>query len=422
VNPEIRPVASRLLSAAFAIACATVALAVLAGATSASSTSESAVPELFVTGSLANADLRGLSGDHAAASILAVGGAEKPSRIASIEVDVDGKRAGTDRVRCHGTCPRSESFRFGYSAKHFGPGLHEVAITATAAGGAEASRTITIEKKLGGKSSPAPKPMPAYYMTALTAKNLKRMATDAAAQVARKQDSGHALLALDFGAARLRDGKYGTALSHGTFFSNKQIAAALRAAARSYRDSYRRGAVTIVYVNSNGHIGENKSGYKHFDKAIARKAGEAQGRVIADLKLYPHESAAVGGDIEPGYDNHPELSVAMVGGAVAGASNKPYYDFGTAPCTAKECVNGWLVKHICAVTTGGGRAALPEIYSVSPTDPSAVWKRVENTCGIKSFAGVSANLLGDLSPIQSWLRLRRQTNNKMGHTIVVWPK
>jgi hypothetical protein len=422
VNPEKRPRAPRALVAALAIACATVGLATLAGATAASSESGSAPPELFVTGSLADSDYQALSGASATASILAVGGAEKPSRIASIEVEVDGKRAAVDRVRCHGKCPRSEAFQFRYRAKRFGPGAHEVVITATNANGTKLRRTITIDKKVGGKKSGVPRPVPAFYMTGLTNKDLKRQATSAAAQVARKQDSGHTLLALDFGAARLKHGTFGTSLSHGTFFSNKQITAALQAAARSYHDNYRRGAVTIVYANSNGHIGENKSGYTQFHAGIARKAGKAQGRMIADLKLYPHESAAVGGDIEPGYDDQPNLSVAMVEGALAGDNNMPYYDFGTAPCQGKKCVNGWLVKHICEVTAGGRRSVLPEIYNVSPNDPTAVWKRVQKTCGIKSFGGVSANVLGNLSPRQSWLRLKRRTNVKIGDALVVWPK
>lgn len=408
--------------AAFTIACATVGLVPLAGAAAASSESGSAPPELFVTGSLADSDHQPLSGPSAAASILAVGGAEKPSRIASIEVEVDGKRAAVDRVRCHRRCPRSEAFPFRYSAKRFGPGAHEVGIVATNASGTKLRRTITIDKKTGGRKSGVPRPVPAFYMTAHTIKDLKRQATSAAAQVARKQDSGHTLLALDFGAARLKHGAYGTSLSHGSFFSNKQIAAALQAAARSYHDNYRRGAATIVYANSNGHIGENKSGYTKFHAAIARKAGKAQGGVIADLKLYPHESAAVGGDIEPGYDDQPSLSVAMVDGALAGANNLPYYDFGTAPCQGKKCVNGWLVKHICEVTAGGRRSVLPEIYNVSPNDPTAVWTRVQKKCGIRSFAGVSANVLGNLTPRQSWLRLRRRTNVKLGDALVVWPK
>jgi hypothetical protein len=410
------------MAAAFAIACATAGVVLLAGASAASSQTKSAGPELFVTGSLADSDHRAVSGDRSSASILAVGGPEKASRIASIEVDVDGKRAAADRIRCQGKCPRSEGFHFTYNAKRFGSGGHEVAITATDAGGTEVRRTITVEEHLGANESGAPRPVPAFYMTALTRRSLKRQAADAAAEVARKQDSGHALLALDFGAARLKHGAYGSALSHGTFFKSSEIKTALEAAARSYRNNYRRGAVTIVYANSNGHIGEKKAGYTQFDPAIARKAGKAQGKVIGGLKLYPHESVAVGGDIEPGYDNRPQLSVAMVQGAVAGADNKRYYDFGTAPCQEKRCVNGWLVKHLCEVTAGVDRSVLPEIYNVSPIDPSAVWKRVQKSCDIASFAGVSADRLGDLSPRQSWLRLRRRTNAKMGHTVVVWPK
>jgi hypothetical protein len=117
-------------------------------------------------------------------------------------------------------------------------------------------------------------------MTAPTEKSLVRQSKRAASLVARKQDAGHTLLILDYGAARLKDGEYGTSLRGGPFYSNDQILTALQAAADTYNEEYRRGSVTIVYANTNGHISEKKKGYTNFTEDIARKAGEAQAKTV----------------------------------------------------------------------------------------------------------------------------------------------
>jgi hypothetical protein len=116
------------------------------------------------------------------------------------------------------------------------------------------------------------------------------------------------------------------------------------------------------------------------------------------------------------------MSIAMVEGAVEAAKGKRYYNFGTAPCEGKKCKNGWLVKHLCRVTAGKARIPLPEIYDVSPVDQAEVWTKVQKRCGIKSFAGTSANLLAQLSPRQSWVRLNQKAKGHLGGSLVVWPK
>lgn len=409
----------RRLGAALTAVC--VCATVVATALAQSGSSGSGVDDLavFVTGSLADADGGSLGTKQGVARILAINGGGDTG-IKTIEVEVDGNRAALDRVGCKGGCPEAERFSFTYDPKRYGPSGHEIEITATTGAGHDASTTIKLKRKLSGAGAPAP--VPAFYMTAPTAKSLVRQSKHAASLVARKQDSGHTLLVLDYGAARLRHGDYGTSLRGGPFFSNDQIETALQAAVDSYEDDYKRGSVTIVYANTNGHISESKKGYTALDEDTARKAGEAQADVVNGLKLHDHERSAVGGDIEPGYDDKPELSIAMVEGAIAGAKGKPYYNFGTAPCQGKKCKNGWLVKHLCKVNSGTARRPLPEIYDISPVDQAKVWTRVQGACGIKAFAGSSANQLAQLSPRQSWVRLDQRIQGHLGDSLVVWPK
>ncbi len=125
----------------------------------------------------------------------------------------------------------------------------------------------------GRAAKAAPEPVPGYYLTASSAGDLERQAYDAGARVARAQGSEHTLLALDFGAARLKDGDYGTALRGGTFFGNDEIGEALQAAVRGYHDNYRQGDVTVVYANSNALLGRSRRALHD-----ARRGLRARGR------------------------------------------------------------------------------------------------------------------------------------------------
>lgn len=277
----------------------------------------------------------------------------------------------------------------------------------------------------GEEDGPAsPKPQPAFYMTAAIAADLKRQAYDAGSRFAKDQGPDEALLVLDFGAARLKGKTYGAALRGGTFFSNEQIGAALQAAARGHRDGYRQGSVTIVYVNSNAFLGRPGTGYEPFDEQIAREAGEQQAETIGEVRLFSHQSAAVGGDIEPGYDavSKPEVSIALVAGAAAASDGGPYYNFGTAPCTDGKCTNGWTVEDICEVSSGGGRQPVPEVYLEGTIDQAAQWAEVAKRCEIDSFAGVSASPAGDLSPEESHRALQERTEADVEPIIVVFPE
>jgi hypothetical protein len=224
---------------------------------------------------------------------------------------------------------------------------------------------------------------------------------------------------LDFGAARRKGETWGVALRSGTFFSNDDVHDALQSAADGYRDNHRRGEVTIVYVNTNAHLGRPGHGYPAFDKETAHQAGEEQAKALENLDLPGNVSVSVGGDIEPGFDivAPPEVSVEMVAGAVE-ASGGNYYNVGTAPCRGDRCINGWRVDDVCDVASGGGRQALPEVYFALQ---AAGWANVQDKCGIKSFSGVSASPLGDLSAKQSWHRLREEAGVGIGAPVAVWP-
>lgn len=267
-----------------------------------------------------------------------------------------------------------------------------------------------------------PNPQPAFYMTAANAVDLKRQAYDAGARFARSQGPGESLLVLDFGAARLKKGTYGAALRSGTFFSNKEIGTALQAAARGYEDHHEQGSVTIAYANSNAFLGRPGRGYKAFDEDTAREAGEQQAKTLAGLDLSSRQSATVGGDIEPGYDAvaKPEVAIAMVAGANS-ASGKPYYDVGTAPCAGGNCTNGWTPRDICEVASGHGRVVLPEIYFEGVVDQPSQWAKIQKTCKIDSFAGVSSSPIGPFSPQGSWRALREKTSAGVDPVIVVFP-
>jgi hypothetical protein len=271
-------------------------------------------------------------------------------------------------------------------------------------------------------SSGGPNPQPAFYLTAANPADLTRQAYAAGARFARGQGPGRSVLVLDFGAARLKHGTYGAALRDGTFFSHQEIGAALQAAARGYDDHHERGSVTIVYANSNAFLSRPGKGYTRFDERIAREAGERQARTLAGLDLSRRQTATVGGDIEPGYDvfGKPEISIALVAGANS-ASRGLYHNVGTAPCSGGKCLNGWTPRDICEVAGGPGRAVLPEIYSESPTDQPSQWAEIQKTCGIESFAGVSASPAGDLSAQESWDALRAKTPARVDPVIVVWP-
>ena len=375
---------------------------------------------MFVSGTLANYDQRPLGAAHARATVLATGGGG--SGIARIEASVDGKRVASRRVHCRSSCPASARLSFTYDRSRFGPGDHTVRITAVDGAGKSEDQAIAIKRKSSVRLKGAPDPQPAFYLTANSLGDLRRQAAADAARFARSQASPESVLVLDFGAARHRGSQYGSALRSGHFFTSHQIGSALEAAARGYKQGYRRGSVTIVYANSNALLGQPRHGYTPLNAKTAREAGRQQARTVRGVRLFAHESAAPGGDIEPGYDLIApiEISLALVDGASKGAGH--YFDLGTAPCTGNSCTHGWTVRDICAVTTGDGRQAVPEIYYGPPNNQSAEWAAIAKKCAIKSFAGASASRLGDFKPAQSWRLLGQGSGRKVGEALLVFPR
>lgn len=411
------PVAVRLLAAA-GMAAAGVALVWAGEPLDAAGAKAGGRPGLFVSGPLANADGRSLSGARAGAEILAT----NPGGVADILVSVDGRRVAAHHSRCRPSCPKVARFRFSYKRDRFGPGTHRVTVEAVDESRGSQRRTITVLPPPAAPAGHSPNPQPAFYITARSAGDLRRQAADDAARFARSQGKGRALLVLDFGAPRHQGKRWGVSLRGGKFFTDAQVQSALQAAAQAYHQQYRRGEVTIVYAISNAHLGDPGHGYRSFDARAARVAGGRQMKLVDGVHLYPHESVAVGGDIEPGYDTVAPVgvSLALVSGAAAGAM--PYYDVGTAPCEGSNCTNGWTIDDICQVASGSGRHALPEIYYTDSIDQPAQWSAVQHRCGIRTFPGVSAMQGAQLTPGQSWQTLGQRTGADVGEAIVVFPR
>ena len=287
-----------------------------------------------------------------------------------------------------------------------------------------ARQRIAVEPLPAASGAGAPEPLPAFYLTAPDASELRRQAYLDASKFARHQTRGSGLLVLDFGAARDHDGVYGVRLRGGTFFSDAEVHGALQAALRGYHDHYTAGRATIVYAFSNALLGAGGNGDRPLTTQTAYEAGRGQALALRGLHPYPHSSVAVGGDIEPGYDliGPPEVSVRLVAGAVSAAGSAPFYDVGTAPCDGKRCVNGWTIDDICAVASGSGRRAVPEIYYGPPLDQAEDWRAAAVACNIDAFAGVSGSVLATYTAPQSWRRLRASTNARVNRVLVEFPQ
>jgi hypothetical protein len=337
---------------------------------------------------------------------------------------VDGRRVAREPQPCGKSCPSSATMRFTYSRHRFGDSHHRVVIEATDGNGATAQQEIDIEPVPAASGAGAPEPLPAFYLTAPNINELRSQAYAAAARFARHQAQGHGLLVLDFGAARLHKGVFGVRLRGGTFFTDDQIHGALQAALRGYHHHYEGGRATIVYTTSNALLGASGDGDSALNVHTAREAGRRQALALRGLHLYPHTSTAVGGDIEPGYDliAPPKVSVSLVAGAVSAPGSTPFYDVGTAPCNGPRCVNGWTIDDICAVASGHGRRAVPEIYYGPPLDQIDDWRAAAVACNIDAFAGVSGSVLADYSPPQSWRLLRSGTRAQVDRVLLVFPQ
>jgi hypothetical protein len=256
----------------------------------------------------------------------------------------------------------------------------------------------------------APKPVPAWYMTATTTTDLVRQAKHSACVFAKRQPKGSRLMLFDFGAARkYPDGTFGASLREIRRFRNGAILDALEKAARTYNRCHRRGSATIAYGNTNSMPG-------YMSKADAHEAGVQQASTVQHLRRFQHgahhyknQSAAGAGDIEPGW-GYPGVSKALV----SGANRKTYYDFGNAGgCPgqpgAQGCYNGWDLGDLAEVSMDGHSLPLPEIYR--PYEATQ-WARVQGKWdGRYFFAGVTGAPNEPLSPAQGWRELKRKADN-----------
>ena len=160
----------------------------------------------------------------------------------------------------------------------------------------------------------APKPVPAWYMTAASATDLVRQAKSSACTFAKRQPNGRRLMLFDFGGAiKYINGGFGANLRGIHPFRNGAILQALTGAARAYKRCHRRGSATIAYGNSNSMPG-------HISYLDAYDAGLHQAMTVRSLRRfqqkhhYGNQDAAAAGDIEPGF-GLPGVTKALVDGA-----------------------------------------------------------------------------------------------------------
>jgi hypothetical protein len=262
--------------------------------------------------------------------------------------------------------------------------------------------------------SSAPKPVPAWYMTARHERDLRRQAHNDACAFARRQPNRARVLLMDFGKATRYRGDFGTQLRTGPRFSNQDVLHSLKAAANAYRANgkcYRRGSVRITYGNTN-----NMPNW--MTRRNIRKAGRRQGRMAHRLekyqrrsgRAYRHQGVAVAGDIEPQW-NKAKASRSLVNGATFRGRGGLYYNYGAAsqcPPETSACANKWTFKDLARVSFGGVKRALPEIYR--PVHAKQ-WTRVRKRWNRRHrdpfcFSGTTATPGFPLTGREGWARLR----------------
>jgi hypothetical protein len=218
------------------------------------------------------------------------------------------------------------------------------------------------------RGRPAPKPVPAWYMTARSRHDLKRMARNNACAFARRQPNRTRVLLFDYGKSEKHGGSWGTQLRTGPHFSNRDVFNSLKAAARIYRSSgpcYERGSVRITYGNTNNIP-------KKMTNRQIRKAGRRQALISKRLgkyqrrkgRAYRFQGIAVAGDIEPQW-MRAKRTRALVDGASRRGRGGLYFNYGAAsecPPESKRCSNGWDYRDLAEVSFGGVRRGLPEVY------------------------------------------------------------
>ena len=300
-------------------------------------------------------------------------------------------------------------------------GTYAFRVRATDAAGnsATAERSFEVQgsnSATGTKSSrkrSAPKPVPAWYMTALSPRDLRIQAQNDACAFARRQPNRARVLLMDFGKAEQHHGSFGAQLRTGPHFSNHAILRALKAAADRYRSNgkcYSRGSVRITYGNTN-----NMPSW--LSRRTVRKAGRHQAMVAKRLlryqrrqgSSYRHEGVSVAGDIEPQW-NKPRVTKGLVHGATRKGRGGLYFNYGAAslcPPETSACANSWSVKNLGQVSYGGVKRALPEIYRPVHVKQWTKVRRHWNNQhpGHYCFYGATATPGFPLEPGEGWSRL-----------------
>jgi Bacterial Ig-like domain len=272
----------------------------------------------------------------------------------------------------------------------------------------------------------APKPVPAWYMTARSVRDLRLQARNDACAFARRQPNRTRVLLMDFGKADQHNGSFGAQLRTGPHFSNHAILRALKAAADRYRSDgkcYSRGSVRITYGNTNNMA----SG---LSRRTVRKTGRHQAMVAKRLLRYQRghgsgyrfEGVSVAGDIEPQW-NKPRVSKSLVDGATRKGRGGLYFNYGAAsqcPPETSECANNWSLRNLGQVSYGDVKRPLPELYRpVHVKQWTNVRRRWNNQHrdGHFCFYGATSTPGFPLEPGEGWSRLAASNRCVQGELV-----
>jgi hypothetical protein len=307
------------------------------------------------------------------------------------------------------------------------------------------------EGAAGNGKRKAPKPVPAWSVTARDPEHLRAQVANYARAFAERQNDRERLMLLSFGAVRTPDGRtFGTAyrpVAGGelVYFPNRTVLNALERGADAYKRHRRRGSAVIAYGTTNYKLANPSGPFENMSPDDAQAAGRDMAGVASDLRCYQrgtigsrcpspasghryrHQRAALAGDIEMNWE-HARVSRRLVKGAAdrKGVHSR-YYDYGTAGGCASgpRCNNGWTLGDVAQVSFGFPAAvAMPEIYYRSP-DQAADWARVQRhynrthagRCPYR-FHGVTGTPNRPLTPSQGWERLQRRSCGRLGRELI----
>jgi hypothetical protein len=259
-------------------------------------------------------------------------------------------------------------------------------------------------------ASATPAPVAAWYVYGSSPAELASNAYAHGCSFARNEPgAGTRLMLLDFGAARrLGSGAWGTIDFSNTTLSNAEILAGLEAAADGYHDCHVRGAVDILYGNSNYHLSD--SGMSGTDAWYAGYHQSERSEDLFDYQAregYDSQTSDAASDLEPSWDG-PSITKQLVNGDQA-QGWALYYDFGSADGCPQSgssdgaCNNGWHVSDVGYVSYHGLAFPLPEIYYTANANQwTVVRKQWNGAQGGYGFAGVTATTGAGLAPGAAW--------------------